>query len=195
MKLLIKWKNLLKMRNKKLLLHTCCAPCVLPILEYLKDKDLDITLYYFNPNILNREEYKKRLLEVIKVANIYKCKYVFEEYDHDGWVLFLKKNLDLDLDKYTENGLRCRWCLYMRLKYSFVFAKDGGYDMISSCFLTNLYKDSDFVRETLVDLTKNSCVEFFDINVDKKVFYASGVELCKKYDVYRQKFCGCEFSC
>jgi len=72
------------MRNKKLLLHTCCAPCVLPILEYLKDKDLDITLYYFNPNILNREEYKKRLLEVIKVANIYKCKYVFEEYDHDG---------------------------------------------------------------------------------------------------------------
>jgi len=83
----------------------------------------------------------------------------------------------------------------MRLKYSFVFAKDRGYDMISSCFLTNLYKDSDFVRETLVDLTKNSCVEFFDINVDKKVFYASGVELCKKYDVYRQKFCGCEFSC
>ena len=49
------------MRNKKLLLHTCCAPCVLPILEYLKDKDLDITLYYFNPNILNREEYKKNI--------------------------------------------------------------------------------------------------------------------------------------
>jgi len=82
----------------------------------------------------------------------------------------------------------------MRLKYSFVFAKDKGYDMFTSSFLTNLYKDTDFVRNTLVDLSKNSNIEFFDLNVDKKEFYKLGLELCKKYDVYRQKFCGCEFS-
>jgi predicted adenine nucleotide alpha hydrolase (AANH) superfamily ATPase len=45
------------MNKKTLLIQTCCAPCVLPILEYLKDKDLDITLYYFNPNILDEEEF------------------------------------------------------------------------------------------------------------------------------------------
>jgi len=106
----------------------------------------------------------------------------------------LKKNLELGLDQYVENGERCRKCLYMRLKYSFVYAKDRGYDMISSTFLTNMYKDTDFVRNILGDLSKNSNVEFFDINVDKKEFYKIGLELCKKYDVYRQKFCGCEFS-
>jgi hypothetical protein len=82
----------------------------------------------------------------------------------------------------------------MRLKYSFVYAKDRGYDMFSSTFLTNLYKDTDFVRKTLVDLSKNSKVEFLDIDVDKKEFYRIGIDLCKKYNIYRQKFCGCEFS-
>ena len=71
------------MSKKTLLLQTCCAPCVLPILEYLKDQNLDITLYYFNPNILDKEEYKKRLMEVIKVAKVYSCKYIFEEYNHN----------------------------------------------------------------------------------------------------------------
>ena len=182
------------MENKTLLIQTCCAPCVLPILEYLKDKDLDITLYYFNPNILDKIEYKKRLMEVIKISKIYNCKCIFEEYNHEEWIEFLKKNLELGLDKYVENGDRCKWCIYMRLKYSFVFTKDKGYDMFTSSFLTNLYKNTDFIRNALVDLSKNSNIEFFDLNVDKKEFYKLGLELCKKYDVYRQKFCGCEFS-
>lgn len=182
------------MNKKTLLLQTCCAPCALPILEYLKDKDLDITLYYFNPNILDKEEFWKRFYEVCTIANIYHCKTILCDYNHGEWLEFLKKNLDLELDKYIENGERCRWCIYMRLKYSFVYAKDRGYDMFSSTFLTNLYKDTDFVRKTLVDLSKNSKVEFLDIDVDKKEFYRIGIDLCKKYNIYRQKFCGCEFS-
>jgi len=82
----------------------------------------------------------------------------------------------------------------MRLKYAFDFAKKNKYDMISSTFLTNLYKDIDFVRNTLKDLVRNTNIEFFDLDVDKKEFYRLGIELCKKYDIYRQKFCGCEFS-
>lgn len=71
------------MKNKKLLLQTCCAPCVLPILEYLKDKDLDITLYYFNPNILDEEEFLKRFYEVCTVANIYHCHTILCDYNHE----------------------------------------------------------------------------------------------------------------
>lgn len=182
------------MKNKTLLIQTCCAPCVLPILEYLKDKDLDITLYYFNPNILDEEEFLKRYDEVCKIANIYHCHTILCDYNHEEWINFLKKNLELNLDSYVENGERCKLCLNMRLKYAFDFAKDNKYDMISSTFLTNLYKDTDFVRNTLKDLTENSDIEFFDLGVDKKEFYKLGIELCKKYDIYRQKFCGCEFS-
>jgi predicted adenine nucleotide alpha hydrolase (AANH) superfamily ATPase len=87
------------------------------------------------------------------VANIYRCHTILCDYNHDEWVDFLKKNLELGLDSYIENGERCKMCLYMRIKYSFLYAKDRGYDMVSSTFLTNLYKDTDFVRTTLNDLT------------------------------------------
>lgn len=100
----------------------------------------------------------------------------------------------MNLDSYVENGERCKACLYMRIKYSFLYAKDRGYDMISSTFLTNLYKDTDFVRNTLKDLVQKTNIEFLDIDVNKKEFYKQGIELCKKYNIYRQKFCGCEFS-
>jgi hypothetical protein len=106
----------------------------------------------------------------------------------------LKNHLTKPLALYDENQDRCRQCLYMRTKYPFVTAEDNGFDMFSSTFLTSLYKDSEFVRETIVELAKHSNVEFLDFDVDKKEFYKKGVELCKKYDIYRQKFCGCEYS-
>ena len=68
--------------NKKLLLYTCCAPCVLPILEFLKNKDFDITLYFSNDNILDQTEFDKRLADVEKVAGIYGCQVVVDKYNH-----------------------------------------------------------------------------------------------------------------
>ncbi len=182
------------MSKKTLLLQTCCAPCALPILEYLKDKDLDITLYYFNPNILNEDEFWKRFYEVCSIAKIYNCGTILHDYNHKEWLDFLKKNLSLPLHQYPENGERCKWCLFMRLKYSFIYAKDKNFDFFSSTFLTSLYKDVKFVRKTIDNLTKHSNVQLLDLNIDKKEFYKKGVELCKKYNIYRQKFCGCEFS-
>ncbi|HRZ29627.1 MAG TPA: epoxyqueuosine reductase QueH [Candidatus Paceibacterota bacterium] len=182
------------MSKKTFLLQTCCAPCALPILEYLKDKDFYITLYYFNPNIYDEKEFWKRFYEVCTIADIYHCSTILHDYNHKEWLDFLKKNLNSDLEKYVENGERCKGCLYMRLKYSFVYAKDNDFDMFSSTFLTNLYKDTDFVRKTIVNLTKNSNVKFLDLDIDKKEFYKKGIELCKKHNIYRQKFCGCEFS-
>ena len=182
------------MNKKKLLIFTCCAPCVLPILEYLKDSNLDITLYFDNSNICNKEEFEKRFLQICKISDVYGCKVVKVEYKHEEWIEFLKSNLDLSLDKYVENSERCKKCLYFRTRLSFLFAEENMYDMITSTFLTNMYKDSDFVRETLNNLILNTNIKLFDLNVDKKSFYIKGIELCKKFDIYRQKFCGCEFS-
>lgn len=183
------------MNKKTLLLQTCCAPCVLPILEYLKDQNLEITLYYFNPNIEDKVEFLKRFYEVCKVADIYGCQTtILDKGDHQEWTRFLKNYLAKPLTAYIENQDRCQQCLYMRTKYPFVYAEDKGFDMFSSTFLTNLYKDSQFVRQTIIDLAKHSQVEFLDLDVDKKEFYKKGIELCKKYNIYRQKFCGCEYS-
>jgi len=106
----------------------------------------------------------------------------------------LKTNLKKPLNEYVENDKRCEQCLYMRTKYAFLYAKDKNFDMLSTTFLTSLYKNTDFIRDIIEDLIKNSNIEFLDLDIDKKEFYQKGIELCKKHDIYRQKFCGCEFS-
>ena len=68
--------------NKKLLLYTCCASCALPILDYLKNQNFDITLYFSNSNILDKDEFDKRLSDVEKIAKIYNVEVVIDEYNH-----------------------------------------------------------------------------------------------------------------
>lgn len=178
----------------KLLLFTCCASCVLPILEYLKDSDFDITLFFDNSNMDTYIEFVKRLNDVEKVAKIYGCKVVKTEYEHEKWLGFLKSKLDKSLDEYVENGERCNYCLFFRSKNTVDYAVKNGYDFVSSTFITSRYKNAELVKKTFIDLTQNINVKFFDILGDKNAFYSLGVKLCKKYNVYRQKYCGCEFS-
>ncbi len=178
----------------KLLLFTCCAPCVLPILEYLKNGDFDITLFFDNSNIDTYDEFVKRLKDVEKVGKIYGCKVIISEYMHEKWLSFLKSKLDKSLDSYVENGERCNFCLLFRTKNTIDYALNHGYDFVSSTFITSRYKNVELVKKTFIDLTQNMGVKFFDISADKNYLYNLGIELCKKYNIYRQKYCGCEFS-
>jgi len=92
-----------------MLLHTCCAACALPIIEYLlkEEKVKDITLYFYNPNIYPEEEYKKRLKDVKKVAKIYKLKLIVGKYEHNKWLDYVKKSLPQSPEFYSENSERC----------------------------------------------------------------------------------------
>lgn len=99
-----------------------------------------------------------------------------------------------DLETYKENGLRCQFCFEYRLEKSIKFAKDNGFDSFCSTLQTNLYKDTEFIIKKTKELCKKYGLEFVDIPLDKKEAYQKGVLLCKEFDIYRQKFCGCEFS-
>lgn len=176
--------------NKKLLLYTCCAPCVLPILEHLKDKNFDIALYFSNSNILSKEEFDKRFVDVKKVADIYGCQVIIDKYDHQEWLDCLRKNLPKDLKEYQENFERCIECLNFRTQKMKKYLLSNRFDMVSSTFLISLFKDTKKVEKWMNGF--GIPVLLFDI--DKKDFYKQGIELSKKYDIYRQRFCGCEFS-
>ncbi|MDE6614836.1 MAG: epoxyqueuosine reductase QueH, partial [Clostridia bacterium] len=54
-------------KKPRLLLHACCAPCSSYCLEYLKDY-FDITLFFYNPNITDKEEFDKRYAEFQRLA-------------------------------------------------------------------------------------------------------------------------------
>ncbi len=176
--------------NKKLLLYTCCASCALPILDYLKNQNFDITLYFSNSNILDKDEFDKRLSDVEKIAKIYNVEVVIDEYNHQEWLDCLSKNLPKDLKEYQENSERCVACLNFRTQRLAKYLLSNVFDVVSSTFLTSLHKDTKKVENWLKEFGGE--VLFFDI--DKKDFYKKGIDLSKKHDIYRQKFCGCEFS-
>ena len=54
--------------EKKVLLHSCCAPCSGEVMEAMTASGIDYTIYFYNPNIHPREEYELRKSENIRFA-------------------------------------------------------------------------------------------------------------------------------
>jgi len=181
-----------------MLLHVCCAPCALPIVEYLlsdlKIKPEDLVLYFFNPNIFPETEYKKRLAEVKKKASLYHLKFYSEKYNHQKWLDFFKKKLDKPLEEYPENGLRCLECFKFRLNRTVLFAKTHGFKEFATTLSVSRYKDVKFINQYADGLAKNLNLKYKTFPLDPQKAYQKGINLSKKYGIYRQKYCGCEFS-
>ncbi len=179
-----------------MLLHTCCATCALPIIEYLltEEKVGDITLYFYNPNIYPEEEYNKRLKDVEKIAKIYKLKFVNENYFYDEWLKYIKKSLPQSPEKYLENSDRCLSCFHFRLEKTIEFAKKNNFDEFATTLSVNRFKNIDYINQYAKKLAKKYQLVYkaFDLNPNKA--YKLGLKLTKKYNLYRQKYCGCEFS-
>ena len=179
-----------------ILLHTCCAPCTLPILEYfLKDeKTKNITLYFYNPNIYPEKEYKKRLEEVKKISKIYNLKLIIGEYDHDKWLTYLKQSLPNSLASYPENNERCLSCFSFRLDKTAKFAKDNNFKNFTTTLSINRFKDTKFMNNYAQKLAKQYDLNYIFLNIDSFKAHQKEKELVKKYNLYSQKYCGCEFS-
>ncbi len=164
---------------KKLLLHVCCAPCAIYFLENLKN--YKITLFFYNPNIMPKEEHEKRLNEVKKIAGIYNLKLITEEYDNK---LFLEKTKSLEREK--EGGKRCQVCYQIRLEKINKYLDD--YDYFSTSLVISPYKNKTIIDEIskkinqkylILELEKNACQE--------------SIILSKEYNLYRQNYCGCMY--
>jgi len=182
--------------QKKILLHTCCAPCALPIIEYFKQTKLldEVLLYFFNPNIFPREEYQKRKSAVAEISKIYDLPFLEGEDDHNKWLNFLKGSLKDAPETYLENSDRCLQCFYYRLDSSIVYAKKHQFLYFASTLQVNLYKNTTFIIQTARELCRNYNINFLDLPLDSYLSHKNSIELAKKYGIYRQKYCGCEFS-
>jgi len=179
-----------------MLLHTCCAACALPIIEYLltEKKVKDLTLYFYNPNIYPEEEYKKRLKDVEKIAKIYKLKLIKGVYEHNRWLDYIKKSLPKSPEKYLENSERCLSCFRFRLEETAEFAKRNNFDEFGSTLSINRFKNVNFINQYAQKLAKKYQLTYKVLNISPNKAYNLGLELSKKHNLYRQKYCGCEFS-
>ena len=179
-----------------LFLHTCCAPCALPIIEYLinNKKEDQVTLYFENSNIWPAEEYKKRLKEVEKIAKTYNLNLIKTRYKHEKWLEFLKGKLPQPLINYPENDLRCLVCFQFRLLKTALGAQAAGFKKFATTLSINRFKDTDLINEYGQKLAQENNLTYIQFPIDAQETYQKEKELCQKHNLYSQKYCGCEFS-
>jgi predicted adenine nucleotide alpha hydrolase (AANH) superfamily ATPase len=182
--------------GKKLFLHSCCAPCSSYVLEYLSAY-FAITVFYYNPNITESEEYHKRAAEQKRLVDALntggKCRYpiAFVEGDYDPDV-FLKAVAGHEDD--PEGGERCGICFAIRLREAALLAAKGEYDYFTTTLTISPLKDAERLNAIGEAAGKAAGVQFLPSDFKKKNGYKRSIELSKEYDLYRQNYCGCIFS-
>jgi len=169
-----------------ILLHSCCAPCSSYVITYLKEY-FDITILYYNPNIEPYEEYLKRKEEQIRLCNILNVKIMDCDYDND-----IFHNVVLGLENEKEGGFRCFKCYELRLRKTAKLAKN--FDYFGTTLTVSPYKNSKKINEIGLELEKEYKVKYLVSDFKKKEGYKKSIELSKKYNLYRQNFCGCVYS-
>lgn len=182
-----------KMKKRpKLLLHSCCAPCSSYVIEYLSDY-FDITIFYYNPNISPREEYIKRKDEQIKLINSIDTKGELNiidcDYDNDLYEECIK-----GLENEPERGKRCTVCFNLRLDKTASKAKELNYDYFATTLTVSPYKNSKLINEIGLNIQDKYNIKYLVSDFKKKDGYKRSIELSKKYNLYRQNFCGCKYS-
>ena len=168
----------------KLLLHVCCAPCSSAVIERLNM--FNLTLYYSNPNTYPQNEYILRAEQFKKFTD---KPIVVEEYNHNSFLTEIK-----GLENELEGGTRCQKCIALRLKNSFEYAKQNGYDYITTSLSVSPHKDSEFINQEGLRLSQIYGIKFLVADFKKENGYLNSINLSKKFNLYRQDYCGCEFS-
>lgn len=170
----------------KLLIHACCAPCSSEVLNELKEY-FEITVYYYNPNIYPLEEYEKRYDEFSKLP--YEYDLIKGEYDESIYDKAVE-----GLENLGEFSTRCYKCFEFRLEESARYAKENGYDYFTTTLSISPYKKSTWINEIGNRLALKYNINYLYSDFKKKEGYKKSIELSKKYNLYRQHYCGCKYS-
>jgi len=174
---------------KKLLLQICCAPCGTYISRDRLAPRFEVTWYFCNPNLIAEEEYEKRLDMVKLMALKFNFNLIIEPYDHASW---LKLTCGRETD--SEKGKRCHLCYRDRLIKTAALAKLKKFDFFGTTLLVSPYKDDVAIRKIGQELSREYKVNFLDEDFQADNGYRRSQELAKELGLYRQKFCGCEYS-
>lgn len=175
--------------RKKLLLHSCCAPCsshVLTLLAHI----FDVTILFDNPNIYPEEEYNKRYDELcllIQRMNV-NIRVIKVNYNHQRFLDAIQGD-----ENKGEQSIRCYKCYQIRLLETYAYAKEHFFDYYTTTLSISPYKNSDWINEIGFSNEDEHC-HFLYSNYKKEDGYKHSILLSKQYQLYRQDYCGCKFS-
>lgn len=174
----------------KILLHVCCAPCSLGVIDRVLEEG-DVTLHFYNPNIYPSTEYEKRLdalKEVVKTRypNLEILEYGYDENEF----LCVAKGLETE----SEGGKRCDECIRLRMTNSAKLAKSLGFDAFTTTLSVSPHKSYPLINKIGKELEKELGIKFIDTDFKKKDGFLKSTRLSKEMGIYRQNYCGCRFS-
>lgn len=175
-----------------LLLHSCCAPCSSYTIEYLSDY-FNITVLYYNPNISEQAEYEKRKAEQIRLIHSLdtKNKVSFLDCTYNSSVFF---DIAKGFEHCREGGERCFRCYRLRLEKTAVLAKENSFDYFCTTLSISPLKNAQKINEIGFETADKYGVKWLPSDLKKREGYKRSIELSRKFNLYRQNYCGCVFS-
>ena len=175
--------------EKRVLLQACCAPCASHCLSELAGKTR-VTVYFYNPNLSDREEYEKRRAELLRFigetgwADALDCAYAPEDF----------AAVAAGYEDAPEGGARCARCFRLRLEHTAAAAKENGYDLFGTTLTLSPLKNADLINRIGFEAGERYGVEYLPSDFKKRGGYQHSLDLSREHCLYRQNYCGCVFS-
>lgn len=176
----------------KLLLHVCCAPCSSHILELLSEQ-YDITVFFYNPNITEKDEYEKRYGELIRFIEEapFAINVVAVDGGYDSEAFF---GMSKGMEELPERGARCYKCYEMRIEEAAKYAAEKGFHLFTTSLSISPHKNASWINEIGARCQEKYRIDYMYSDFKKKNGYARSIQLSKEYNLYRQDYCGCIYS-
>ena len=174
--------------REKFLLHTCCAPCGIAVIDELR-VTFDLSVLFYNPNIFPEAEYLLRKKEVVRVCEEWSVPMIDQDYTPESWNERVK-----GLESEPEQGKRCSVCIGMRLGHAAKEAKDRGFPIFGTTLTMGSRKSSKVIFPVGEAAAKRYGIRFYAEDWKKKGREIIARAMVKERAIYRQNYCGCQYS-
>ncbi|MEQ9115545.1 MAG: epoxyqueuosine reductase QueH [Rickettsiales bacterium] len=176
--------------SKKVLLHTCCAPCAGELMEQMLANNINFSLFFYNPNIHPKKEYEIRKQENIRFAEKLGIEFIDADYDVQNWFHRVK-----GMEYEPERGVRCTECFDMRFERSALYAHENGFDTYATTLGISRWKNMQQINNSgYRAANRYDNVIYWDYNWRKEGGSQRMYEIAKRESFYKQEYCGCIFS-
>jgi len=176
--------------EKRVLLHSCCAPCSGEVMEAMLASGIEYTIFFYNPNIHPEHEYLLRKDENVRFADKHGIEFVDADYSKDNWFARAK-----GMEWEPERGIRCTMCFDMRFERTALYAHEHNFPVFTSSLGISRWKNMAQINESgQRAATRYEGLSYWDYNWRKGGGAARMIEISKREEFYQQEYCGCVYS-
>ncbi len=171
----------------KILMHTCCAPCLEYPSKILQEEGIEFVAYFYNPNIQPYWEHERRKKALEELSDMKNFELVLSTPDENKIIEDSLNNENIWKEQIDLK--RCEFCYRTRLDNVARYAKEKGYKYFSTTLLLSIYQNHDLIKTVGNEIAKKYSIKFYER--DFRNGFRESQSMAKNDHLYRQKHCGC----